>query len=82
VTGFTRSGARSLRRFRRTLGARVRRPRRLGLGIRRQQIAQSSGAAVMLAFLLGQCAVVAIAWGHAVKLCGLVEIARDVNRTR
>jgi len=48
----------------------------------RQQIAQSSGAAVMLAFLLGQCAVVAIAWGHAVKLCGLVEIARDVNRTR
>jgi hypothetical protein len=44
----------------------------------RQQITQSSGAAVLLAFLIAQLAVVAIGWGHAAKLCGLVEIARDL----
>ena len=44
----------------------------------RQQIAQSSAAAVLLAFLIGQLAVAAIAWGHAARLCGLVEIARDL----
>jgi hypothetical protein len=44
----------------------------------RQQIAQSSGAAVLLAFLIAQLAVASIAWGHAAKLCGLVEIARDL----
>jgi len=49
----------------------------------RNQIAQTSGAAVLFAFLIGQLAVMAIAWGRAAKLCGLVEIARDlVNRTR
>jgi hypothetical protein len=42
----------------------------------RQQITQSSGAAVLLAFLLAQLGVAAIAWGHAVKLCGLLEISR------
>jgi hypothetical protein len=44
----------------------------------RQQLTQSSGAAVLLAFLLAQLAVAAIGWGHAAKLCGLVEIARDL----
>jgi hypothetical protein len=44
----------------------------------RQQIAQSSGAALLLTFLIAQLAVASIAWGHAAKLCGLVEIARDL----
>lgn len=44
----------------------------------RQQITQSSGAAVLLAFLIAQLAVAAIGWGHAARLCGLVEIARDL----
>jgi hypothetical protein len=44
----------------------------------RQHIAQSSGAAVVLAFGFGQLAVASIWWGHAAKLCGLVEIARDL----
>ncbi len=48
----------------------------------RQQITQSSGAAVLLAFLLAQLAVAAIAWGHAAKLCGLVEIARGFVASR
>jgi len=49
----------------------------------RNQFAQTSGAAVLFAFLIGQLAVMAIAWGRAAKLCGLVEIARDlVDRTR
>jgi hypothetical protein len=49
----------------------------------RNQIAQSSGAAILFAFLFGQLAVMALAWGRAAKLCGLVEIARDlVNRNR
>ena len=49
----------------------------------RNQIAQSSASSILFAFLLGQLAVVAIAWGHAAKLCGLVEIARDlVHRNR
>lgn len=49
----------------------------------RNQFAQTSGAAVLFAFLIGQLAVMAIAWGRAAKLCGLVEIARDlVNRDR
>lgn len=43
----------------------------------RNQIAQSGVASILVAFVLGQLAVVAIAWGHAAKLCGLVEIARD-----
>jgi len=44
----------------------------------RQQITQSSGAAVLLAFLIAQLAVASIVWGHAAKLCGLFEIARDL----
>jgi len=44
----------------------------------RQQITQSSGAAVLLAFLIAQLAVAAIGWGHGAKLCGLVEIAREL----
>lgn len=49
----------------------------------RNQIAQTSSAAVLFAFLIGQLAVMAIAWGRAAKLCGLVEIARDlVDRDR
>lgn len=48
----------------------------------RQQITQSSGAAILLAFLLAQLAVASIAWGHAAKLCGLVEIARELAASR
>jgi hypothetical protein len=44
----------------------------------RQQLAQSSTLAVLVAFAVGQLAVVAIAWGHAARLCGLVEIVRDL----
>jgi hypothetical protein len=57
----------------------------VGLGVAsvllivRQQIAQSSSAAVLLAFLIAQLAIASIAWGHAAKLCGLVEIARDLT---
>lgn len=47
----------------------------------RQQIAQTSGAAILVAFLIAQLAVAAVAWGHAAKLCGLVEIARDLVAT-
>lgn len=43
----------------------------------RQQLAQTSAAAIACAFVLGQLAVAAISWGHAVRLCGLVELARD-----
>ncbi len=42
----------------------------------RQQITQSGVVSLVLAFVLGQLAVAAIAWGHAARLCGLVEIAR------
>lgn len=45
----------------------------------RQQITQSSIAAVLLAFLVAQLAVVSIAWGHVTRLCGLVELARDLT---
>lgn len=48
----------------------------------RQQITQSSVTAMVLAFVLAQLAVAAIAWGHAAKLCGLVEIARDLAASR
>jgi hypothetical protein len=50
----------------------------------RHQLAQTSIAAIALALVLGQLAVAAIAWGRAARLCGLVEIAReiDVNRSR
>jgi hypothetical protein len=48
----------------------------------RQQIAQSSVAALLLAFLLAQLAVASIAWGHAARLCGLVEIARELGASR
>jgi hypothetical protein len=44
----------------------------------RQQITQGSTMAILVAFLIGQLAVAAIAWGRAAKLCGLVEIARDL----
>jgi hypothetical protein len=44
----------------------------------RQQITQSSVVAMLLAFVLAQLAVASIAWGHAVKLAGLVEIAREL----
>ncbi|HEX8109195.1 MAG TPA: hypothetical protein VF516_15785, partial [Kofleriaceae bacterium] len=37
----------------------------------RQQIAQSSVAALVLAFVFAQLAVASIAWGHAARLCGL-----------
>jgi hypothetical protein len=42
----------------------------------RQQIAQSGVVSLVLAFLLAQLAVASIGWGHAARLCGLVEIAR------
>jgi hypothetical protein len=48
----------------------------------RHQLAQTSFGAIALAFVLGQIAVAAIAWGHAVKLCGLVEIARELAPAR
>jgi hypothetical protein len=43
----------------------------------RQRIEQTSPAAVVGAFALGQFAVAAIGWGHAVRLCGLVELVRE-----
>lgn len=45
----------------------------------RQQITQSGVISLLLAFLLAQLAVAAIAWGHAARLCGLVEIARALG---
>jgi hypothetical protein len=45
----------------------------------RQQITQSGVVSLVLAFVLGQLAVAAIAWGHAARLCGLVEIARALG---
>lgn len=48
----------------------------------RQQITQSSGTAVLLAFLLAQLAVAAITWGHAARLAGLVDIARELAASR
>jgi hypothetical protein len=42
----------------------------------RQQIAQSGIASMLIAFLFAQLAVATLAWGHATRLCGLVEIAR------
>jgi hypothetical protein len=48
----------------------------------RNQLAQTSVAAIVLAFVLGQVAVAAIAWGRAAKLCGLVEIARELAPAR
>lgn len=48
----------------------------------RQQIAPSGVAALVLALLLAQLAVAAIAWGHASRLCGLAEIARALAASR
>lgn len=48
----------------------------------RQQIVQSGFAALLFAVLLAQLAVAAIAWGHAARLCGLVEIAHELAGTR
>lgn len=48
----------------------------------RQQIVQSSVAALLLAFVFAQLAVASIAWGHAARLCGLVEIARALGPSR
>jgi hypothetical protein len=48
------------------------------LVIVRQQLTQSGAAVMLLAFVLAQLAVAAIAWGHAAKLAGLVEIAREL----
>jgi hypothetical protein len=45
----------------------------------RQQITQSGGVSLLLAFGFAQLAVAAIAWGHAARLCGLVEIARALE---
>jgi hypothetical protein len=45
----------------------------------RQQITQSGVVSLVLAFVLAQLAVAAIAWGHAARLCGLVEIARALG---
>jgi len=42
----------------------------------RQQITQSGVASMLIAFLFAQLAVATIGWGHATRLCGLVEIAR------
>jgi hypothetical protein len=50
--------------------------------ILRHQLAQTSVSAIVFAFVLGQLAVAAIAWGHAAKLCGLVEIARELGPAR
>jgi hypothetical protein len=48
----------------------------------RQHIAQSGVAALLLAFAFAQLAVASIAWGHAARLCGLVEIARAAGPSR
>ena len=48
----------------------------------RQQIIQSGVVSLLLAFLLAQIAVAAVAWGHAARLCGLVEIARALGPSR
>ncbi|HEX3764466.1 MAG TPA: hypothetical protein VHW23_37480 [Kofleriaceae bacterium] len=48
----------------------------------RQQIAQSGFVALLLAVVLAQLAVAAIAWGHAARLCGLVEIAYELAGKR
>ncbi len=48
----------------------------------RQQIVQSGVAALLLAFVFAQLAVASIAWGHAARLCGLVEIARALGPSR
>jgi hypothetical protein len=48
----------------------------------RQQITQSSATALLLAFVFAQLAVASIAWGHAAKLAGLVEIARELVASR
>lgn len=48
----------------------------------RQQIAQTGFAAVVLAVVVAQLAVAAIGWGHAARLCGLVEIAHELAGTR
>ncbi|HMG22428.1 MAG TPA: hypothetical protein VK607_13945 [Kofleriaceae bacterium] len=48
----------------------------------RQQITQASTATVLLALVLAQLAVAAIAWGHAAKLCGLVELAHELATSR
>jgi len=48
----------------------------------RQQLTQASGAGILLAFVLAQLAVAAIAWGHAAKLAGLVELARGLATGR
>ena len=45
----------------------------------RQQITQSGVVSLLLAFVFAQLAVAAIAWGHAARLCGLVEIVRDLG---
>lgn len=45
----------------------------------RQQITQSGVVSLLLAFLFAQLAVAAIAWGHAARLCGLVEITRALG---
>lgn len=45
----------------------------------RQQLIQSSALALLLAFVLAQLAVAAVAWGHAARLCGLLEIARGLT---
>jgi hypothetical protein len=37
---------------------------------------------MLLAFVLAQLAVASIAWGHAAKLAGLVEIARELVATQ
>lgn len=42
----------------------------------RQQIAQSGVVSMLIAFLFAQLAVATLGWGHATRLCGLVEIAR------
>lgn len=45
----------------------------------RQQITQSGVVSLLLAFVIAQIAVAAVAWGHAARLCGLVEIARTLG---
>jgi hypothetical protein len=44
----------------------------------RQQLTQSGVASLVRAFLFAQLAVASIGWGHAARLCGLVEIARGL----
>ena len=43
----------------------------------RYRIVQAGAGTIVLAFLLSQLAVVALAWGRASRLAGLAELVRE-----